>query len=158
MAAPAKYLPTKPVILDSGPLGQLCNPSPRRHLEIKLWLANLCALELPVIVPAVVDYEVRRNLMLAGLAASLELLDEIGARVTLLAPSTGVYQSAAGIWAQARRHGRSTSHPLDLDVDVIVAAIAIETGGIVATDNVAHLARFVDARPWYAITPAVLGI
>lgn len=158
MAAPERSLPTKPVILDSGPLGQLCNPSPRRHLEIKLWLANLCALGLPVIVPAVVDYEVRRNLMLEGLSASLELLDELGARVTLLAPSAGVYQAAAGLWAQARRQGRATSHPLDLDVDVIVAAVAIETGGIVATENVAHLGRFVDARPWFAITPAVLRV
>ena len=149
-------MPTRPVILDSGPLGQLCNPRPQRHLEIKLWLATLCALELPVIVPAIVDYEVRRNLVLEGLTASLELLDELNARVTVLAPSAGVYQAAAGIWAHARRHGRATSHPLDLDVDVIVAALAIETGAVVATDNVAHLARFVDARPWSAITPAVL--
>ena len=127
-------------------------------MEIKLWLATLLSLESPVIVPAIVDYEVRRNLVLEGLTASLELLDELNARVTVLAPSAGVYQAAAGIWAQARRHGRATSHPLDLDVDVIIAALAIETGAIVATDNVAHLGRFVDARPWFTITPAVLHI
>jgi hypothetical protein len=31
---------------------------------------------------------------------------------------------------------------------VILAAQAEEAGGIVATDNVRHLSRFVDAREW----------
>ena len=59
---------------------------------------------------------------------------------------------AAELWAQARQQGYPTADPQALDGDVILAAQALTLHGIVATDNVGHLARFVDARPWQEIT------
>jgi len=61
------------------------------------------------------------------------------------------------LWAQARNEGYATADDSALDCDVILAAQALlfaEDGFevIVATRNVGHLARFVDAREWQAIT------
>ena len=55
---------------------------------------------------------------------------------------------AAELWAQARNSGLPTADPKALDCDVILAAQALEKDGIVATENVGHLSRFVDARDW----------
>ena len=65
---------------------------------------------------------------------------------------------AAELWADTRRAGRPTAAPDALDGDCILAALALLTAGpgdvvTVATDNVGHLARFVDARPWDQIVP-----
>ena len=58
---------------------------------------------------------------------------------------------AAELWADARRRGKPTADPKELDADVILAAQAIEAGAIVATENVGHLSRYVTARHWSAI-------
>ncbi|MCL1463350.1 hypothetical protein [Argonema galeatum] len=59
---------------------------------------------------------------------------------------------AAEFWATARRTGMPTADPKALDGDVILAAqatvIAVNDAVIVATTNVGHLSRFVDAREW----------
>jgi hypothetical protein len=65
---------------------------------------------------------------------------------------------AAELWAAARRAGIPTAPPDALDGDVILAAQAILSAGAgnivtVATDNVGHLARFVDAQSWEKIVP-----
>jgi hypothetical protein len=59
---------------------------------------------------------------------------------------------AAEFWAQARNLGIPTAPPEALDADVILAAQAARVGAIVATENVGHLARFVTALHWRAIT------
>ena len=63
---------------------------------------------------------------------------------------------AAELWAEARRRGRPTADPKELDCDVILAAQAglIARGGdepVIATTNVGHLALFADARTWQDI-------
>jgi hypothetical protein len=60
------------------------------------------------------------------------------------------------LWALARTEGYATADDSALDCDVILAAqaqLAAEDGFVVtvATTNVGHLGRFVDARPWEAI-------
>ena len=65
---------------------------------------------------------------------------------------------AAELWAAARRAGLPTAPPEALDGDVILAAQVILSAGAldvatVATDNVGHMARFVDAQPWEQIAP-----
>jgi hypothetical protein len=40
-----------------------------------------------------------------------------------------------------------------LDGDVILAAQALAVNGIVATENVDHLSRFVSTKHWRDITP-----
>ena len=55
---------------------------------------------------------------------------------------------AAELWADARGRGEGTAAEPALDGDVILAAQAQETGGVVMTTNVKHLARFVKALSW----------
>jgi len=60
-------------------------------------------------------------------------------------------RQAAEFWAQARKAGRATADDKALDGDVILAAQAHQVGAVVATENVGHLSRFVDARNWKEI-------
>ena len=76
-------------------------------------------------------------------------------RLEYLPLTTAAMRLAAGLWAQARRGGYPTAPDPALDGDVILAAQALSLGVpvIVATDNVAHLSRFVTADLWQNITP-----
>ena len=63
---------------------------------------------------------------------------------------------AAELWADARRRGRPTAGPHELDCDVILAAqasLAVRPGEsvVVATTNIGHLAQFIDARDWRSL-------
>lgn len=64
---------------------------------------------------------------------------------------------AAELWATARKGGYPTAAPPDaLDADVILAAQALLVANegnevIIATTNVGHLSRFVNAREWQDI-------
>jgi len=71
---------------------------------------------------------------------------------------SGTLGMAAELWAQARNRGLPTAPPEALDGDAILAASALLSAGPgdvvkVATDNVGHLAQFVDAQPWEKIVP-----
>jgi hypothetical protein len=73
------------VLLDAGPLGMISHP--RASAEIVEWLARLVAAGVPVVIPEVADYEVRRELLRAGRRRGIEQLDEL--RVSLdFAPIT----------------------------------------------------------------------
>ncbi len=101
-----------------------------------------------VIVPAVADYEVRRELIRAKLHRSLVRLDFLKLRLSYLPLTTAVMLRAAELWAQARNRGTPTADPKELDGDVILAALAEQVRAIVATDNVGHLSLFIDACLW----------
>jgi hypothetical protein len=65
---------------------------------------------------------------------------------------------AAELWAVVRTSGQPTAASDALDGDSILAAqalLAVGPGDVVtiATDNVGHLSRFVDAKAWTAIQP-----
>jgi hypothetical protein len=49
---------------------------------------------------------------------------------------------------QARKHGKAMADRKELDVDAILPAQAHEVRGIVVTENVGHLALFVEAKDW----------
>jgi hypothetical protein len=71
--------------------------------------------------------------------------------------TTDVMLLAAKFWADARRAGLPTAPPDALDGNCILAAQAEWAGGsanpvTVATDNVTHLSRFIDAQLWETIT------
>jgi predicted nucleic acid-binding protein len=140
----------KPIVLDTGPLGKIAHP--QRNPEISAWYDQLLASGATVIIPELADYEVRRELLLAGLADSLRRLDGLKLVLEYLPISTRAMQRAAELWAISRRSGQPTADRHALDGDVILAAQAEEAGGIVATDNVRHLSRFVDARVWRDIS------
>ena len=101
-----------------------------------------------IIVPEITDYELRRNLLLEGLTESVRRLDRLKVVLTYLPLDTRAILRAAAFWAQARKSGKPTADPKELDVDVILAAQAVEAGGTVVTENVGHLALFVEAWDW----------
>ncbi|HLH22492.1 MAG TPA: hypothetical protein VK066_08205 [Chloroflexota bacterium] len=72
--------------------------------------------------------------------------------MTYLPLTTATMQRAAELWAAARRRGMPTADPKELDGDVILAAQALQVGGAIVTENVGHLAQFVEAKSWREIT------
>jgi len=107
-------------------------------------------------IPEIADYEVRRELLLAHLQASLNVLNALQAELDYLPITTPILRQAALFWAEARQMGMPTADRHALDGDVIVAASAqalIEDGHdvVVATTNIGHLARFIPALHWQNI-------
>ena len=96
----------------------------------------------------------RRSLLLHGLADSIAALDMLKSRLIYVPITTAVMLRAAELWADARRTGRPTADPKELDCDVILAGQALSVGAEVATENVAHLGRYVQTVQWTAIPPS----
>ena len=140
---------TSSVMLDTGPLGQIAHPEP--NPEIVQWLHGLLDSGLAVYLPEIADYELRRNFLLEGLAASRRRLDQLR-NVLIYAPlSTAIMRRAAEFWAVARKRGKPTASLEALDGDVSLAAQAHEAGAVIATENVGHFSWFVEARHWREI-------
>ncbi|MEK6301473.1 MAG: PIN domain-containing protein [Acidobacteriota bacterium] len=142
----------KPVILDAGPLGMIAHPRP--NPQIAGWYKGIVGSGVEVMVPEVADYEVRRSFLLRGLEKALARLDELKQELTYLPLTTPQMLKAAELWADSWRKGQPTCDPKELDCDVILAAqaLSVSVKAIVATDNIKHLARFVDARHWNDIS------
>lgn len=144
------------ILLDSGPLGLVTNPTGTTESEeCYLWMMTMITLGNHIIIPEIADYEVRRELIRAGKVKSLSKLDDLQKlpKISYLPLTTPVMLRAAEFWAQARQQGKATADPKALDGDVILAAQAIslvEQGRstVIATMNVGHLTLFVDARHW----------
>jgi predicted nucleic acid-binding protein len=139
------------VMLDATPLGKLAHPRP--NPVIFLWLQRLVQSGAMIIVPEIADFEVRRNLLLANLTRSVHRLDAMHTELTYQPITTAAMLRASALWADARRQGRPTADPKELDADVILAAQALEAGAVIATENVGHLGRYVTAKHWRDITP-----
>jgi predicted nucleic acid-binding protein len=146
-------------VLDTGPVGMISNPNGKpANVRCLRWAQSLLAAGHRVIVPEIADFEVRRELLRVGATAGLARLDLLKGPFYYAPLTTDVMLLAAELWADARRQGRPTASPDALDGDVILAAQARMAGGpgdtvIVATGNVGHLGRFVDARIWDQIAP-----
>jgi predicted nucleic acid-binding protein len=147
------------LLLDSGPLGIVTQPriSPE-VVAMNRWLIDCLSGGDAVLVPAIIYYEIRRELLRARKASGLAHLDafvQIDSN-RYLALSDEALRLAAELWAQSRQQGRPTSSALDLDIDVILAAQALALGVgaevIVVTTNPRHLRQFVDARLWSDVT------
>ena len=124
--------------------------------ECKAWLKQLVLRGASVHIPEIADYELRRELLRMKSDESVRRLDALKARLTYVPITTEAMLKAAEHWAAARRAGRPTADDKALDGDVILAAqcaLLTQPGDelILATTNVGHLARFVDARSWREI-------
>jgi hypothetical protein len=145
------------VLLDAGPLGLVTNPKAGEDSHrCKAWLAGLLSGGVRVMVPEGADFEVRRELFRTGRRGGLTRLDNLAGRIGFLPVTTAVWRRAAELWARSRNEGYATADDTALDCDVILAAqsdLAAEDGFevTVATTNVGHLGRFVDARMWETI-------
>jgi predicted nucleic acid-binding protein len=142
------------VLLDAGPLGMLSNPrASSTNRECYEWMENLILQDVQVLVSEIADYEIRRELLRADKRQGIERLNLLKDNIGYLPITTPIMLKAAELWAEARRGGRPTADPQALDCDVILAAQALEVGAIVATENIGHLSRFVEARYWKDIFP-----
>jgi predicted nucleic acid-binding protein len=148
---------TRLIMLDSGPLGMVTNPKAKDNpLACQQWLTTLLQRGEKVVIPEIADYEVRRELIRAGLLNSLRRLDAFKQTLEYIPIQTETMILAANLWAQARQAGQPTADRQALDGDVILSAQALllcnqTTDVIVATTNVAHLSRFTPALDWQAI-------
>jgi hypothetical protein len=147
------------VLLDAGPLGLVTNPKGDEEASrCKAWMRALLADDIEVMVPEGADYEVRRELLRAGRRSGPNRLDNLARQIGFLPITTAVWRRAAELWAEAHKDGKPTADEKELDFDIVLAAqaqLATEDGYTVtvATTNVGHLGRFVDAQPWETITP-----
>ena len=147
------------VVLDSGPVGLATNPN--RSLEAQAcesWLKALVAQGHEIIVPEIIDYEIRRELIRAKKSKGLERLESLKANLTFLKVDSDTLLKAAEFWAEARWRGHATANAASLDVDVILAAqswMYCNEGefAVIATLNKKHLAQFVPAEHWKDIHP-----
>jgi predicted nucleic acid-binding protein len=147
------------VLLDSGPLGLACSrPGIPQVDRCHAWLLALEAASVEIIIPAIADYEVRRELLRLGATTKLKNLDVLRARFDYLDISGVALDRAAAFWALLRQGGLPTAGPDDLDADAILGGMAATVGQpgdtvTIATTNVRHLGRFpgIDAQLWSTI-------
>jgi len=136
------------VILDSGPVGLLAQRKGVVPAEAcRQWQRDLLA--------AGVRVEVRRELLRINSLSGITRLDRLAATVEYLPLTTAAMRKAAELWAQVRQQGRPTADPKELDGDVILTAQTLLLGVpdvVVATTNVGHLARYVNAKQWQDVT------
>ena len=148
----------KYLFLDSTPLGLLLQGRYAEADECRAWLAAHLRAGVRVIVPEIIDYEVRRELLRLNKDRAIAQLDEfLAAEPDRCLPiNSGALRRAAEIWAGVRAQGYPTADPHALDIDVILAA-QVQTSRlavsdlVVATSNVGHLGRLMPCQPWRAI-------
>jgi predicted nucleic acid-binding protein len=139
------------IAIDSGPLGQLAHPDSDRYPELNRWFDLHQAAGTLFLIPEIADFEVRRNLILEQREHSLLRLDNLTNRARYFPLNTDAIRLAARYWAHARRTGWSVGDPNELNADVIIAAQATLAKALIVTNNVGHLAQFVEALPWTEI-------
>jgi hypothetical protein len=150
------------IVLDTTPLG-LVTQKPGKSNDADAcatWVATLIRAGHRIMVPEIVDYEVRRELKRAGQNISIARLDAFNSAdlQRYIALTTTAMRLAADLWAEARNTGLATAHKHALDGDVILAAQALSMGAdpsdfVVATQNVKHLSRFVRCDFWSNVKP-----
>jgi predicted nucleic acid-binding protein len=151
------------LFLDSGPLGLITQPQ-RSHEVIAItdWLKDCLLAGARVLVPAIVYYEIKRELLRANKVVGIGRLDTfVNASPGRYVPLTDdALRFAAELWAQSRQAGRPTADAMALDIDVLLAAQALQMGGtpIIATTNQKHLSQFTSARHWTDISPNVFRV
>lgn len=147
------------IVLDSGPLGRISNPTRRGpSKDAWEWARTHAAHGDRLVIPEIADYEVRRELIRSGRVTAIERLDELCAGLSYAPLSTAIMHDAASLWAETRNRGYPTAHDAALDGDVLLAAQARRLAAaapaesvIVATTNIAHLERLVEAQLWTEI-------
>jgi hypothetical protein len=152
---------SRTIFLDTGPMGVLTNPKrPPETVAALGWAIALMSAGHRLMVPAMADYQVRRELERAGKTAGIATLDAWnGARPDRYLPlSDSALRLASRLWARARNAGTPTGDPKDLDCDVLIAAQTLDTSIapadlVIATVNVGHLSLFVPADLWTNIVP-----
>jgi predicted nucleic acid-binding protein len=113
-----------------------------------------------VVVPAIVYYEIRRELLRSKKTLGLSRLEALvnASPGRYLPLSDDALRLAAELWAKSRQQGLPTADQNALDVDIILAAQVLSFGKalpdmVIATTNPRHLSLFVAAKRWDEILP-----
>ena len=144
------------IVLDSSPLGLLFQrPGFHKADECREWMKQHLARGTRVVVPEIVVYELKRELLRLRRTSAVAALVSFSRAVPgrFLPINTAAVDLAAELWARARQQGKPTADPHALDVDVILAAQVLAEGldppdFVIATSNTAHLSQFVPAELW----------
>jgi len=148
------------IFLDAGPLGTITNPKrSSQTIQMLRWAAKHIEIGNRIMVPAVADYEVRRELIRLGRISGIKSLDTWNrvAEDRYVSLTDNALKRAAHLWAQVRNQGIVTADPKELDSDAVIASQVLEYQVefrlskdeiVVATTNVGHLSRFVPALLW----------
>ena len=131
--------------LDSNVLGKICHP--RHHEDVRGWF-RAAVHEHDLLLPEVADYELRRELLRIGSLRGLQRLDELTRELRYVPVTTATWRESARLWAHLRSTGRATAADDRLDVDVLLAALALAEDARVVTSNKKHIALLVDALDW----------
>jgi hypothetical protein len=149
------------ILLDSGPVGLLTHPRRNESLAraCNEWAEIVARSGHRLVLPRIIDYEIRREIMRIGNLKSLARLDFFEATTDVMELDAYVLRAAANFWATARNLGVPTADRHHLDIDMILtghAAVMAERHPgdevVIATGNVRHLRRFADAREWASIS------
>jgi predicted nucleic acid-binding protein len=148
------------LFLDSGPLGLITQPQRSQEvIAITDWLKDCLHSGARVLVPAIVYYEIKRELLRANKVNGIARLDAFvnAAQDRYVPLRDEVLRFAAELWARSRQAGRPTAASTSLDIDVLLAAQALRIGGtpVIATTNEKHLSQFVSALHWTDINPTI---
>lgn len=148
--------------LDSGVLGVLTHPEITPIYEAcTVWLENLVASRVTILLPAIVDYEIRRDYIRRRNLKSLRSLDALPNLVTYSYLEDSDLRLAAEFWAQMRQTGQPFSPPHALDIDcILVAQTRREVAARnladdewkIATSDIGDLNRLAPAAIWPEIT------
>ncbi len=153
------------VALDTGPLGLVTHPKPSPEAAAcSAWVAALVRDGVRVVVPAIADYELRREYLLRRSTKALRELDAAAIHLEVLPISDDVLHHAAELWAQTRQAGRPTSDAKALDGDcILVAQVQLEVARLelnqdewmIATTDVGDLPHLAPAKKWSDINVSV---
>ncbi len=143
------------VFLDGTPLALLAHKAGSPAGEAcRTWLERVIGAGRVVVLPEIIDYELRRELLRLGASASIRRLDRLCSLLEYLPLDTGTMREAAALWAMARSKGRPTADKHALDADVILAAQVRQRGpsaSVIATSNVSHFELLAPAAEWSTI-------
>ncbi|MBE9104086.1 nucleic acid-binding protein [Nostoc cf. edaphicum LEGE 07299] len=148
---------SKVIILNSAPVGLITNPKATPlAVQYQEWFYTLFERGYGVILPEIIDYEIRRELLRANKLSGIRKLNQLKSEIIYLPITTEVMLKVAELWAQVRNQGKSTADNKALDGDVILASQSILVANyghevIIATSNEKHLSIFIDAREWQEI-------
>jgi hypothetical protein len=91
---------TQIVLLDSTPVGLITSPKATPlAVECQQWLESLLDRDYHVILPEIIDYEIRRELLRVNKIKSIRRLDDLKSALIYLPITTEVMLKAAQMWA-----------------------------------------------------------
>ncbi|MGV0104478.1 Type II toxin-antitoxin system VapC family toxin [Nostoc sp. DSM 114160] len=105
---------SKVIILDSAPVGLITNPKATPlAVQCQEWFYTLFEREYKVILPEIIDYEIRRELLRANKLSGIRKLNQLKSEIIYLPITTEVMLKAAELWNQVRNQGKSTFSDLE---------------------------------------------